>query len=165
MLWENDAQGHRNARNDREFQGKTPSRHRILGREYLGNISFSQHLSLYFCHTEKNTRNDFIQPTEINKSLQQIPHPSAPRKCLNSIPYLIPFFSGSGTDTGCLKASRFSPWAHQMGKGQGEAHPKGSWEQEPDSCVQDRAGQQVFTLDPRASPGASLKLVWTNVFQ
>lgn len=127
------------------------NRHRILGKDILGNTSFSHHLSLYFSHTEKNTGNNFIQPTSINKSLQQIPDPS---KYLHSIPY--PFFSGSQTNTGCLKASKFS---HQMGKGQGEILPKGSWEQEPDSCVQDRAGQQVFTLDPRASPGASLKLV------
>lgn len=134
----------------REFQGKAPGRHRIPGREYFGNLSFSHHLSLHFSHTEQ-----FYQ-TYIN---YQIPHPNGARKYLHPIPSPIPFFSGSETNTGCLQASRFSPWAQQMGKGQGELFPKGSWEQEFYSRVQDRAGHQVFTLDPRASPGASLKLV------
>lgn len=157
MLWENDAQGHRNARNDREFQGKTPSRHRILGREYLGNISFSYHLSLYFCYTEKTTRNDFIQPTEINKSLQQIPHPSGPRKCLNSIPYLIPFFSGQHRMSQSIQVFSLGT---PDGKGAGRGSSKrklgaGAWFPCPGSCwaAGFHSGSQS---QPRSQPKISL---------
>lgn len=110
MLWEN-----KNARNGREFQGKPPQH---PGQEYFGEYwLLTPPFPLFLSHREKHME---FYPTYFN---QQIPAAN-PRKCLHSIPSLIPFFSGSETNTGCLRASKFSPWAQQMGKGQGEVSPK-----------------------------------------